>query len=86
MTEEKKPYVKRYRLGRVSGTIWLNKDDEGKQWFNTTIARRYESNGEWKDSASYSRDDLANLAQVAQMALWWICEHEAASAEEQPQS
>ena len=59
------------RLGRIQAAIWANRN-EGHVWFNVTIARSFQENGQWKEFASFRRDDLPVVAKVAEMAYAWI--------------
>lgn len=63
------------RLGNIRATIWPNQKDQ-KTWHAVTIARRYRQGTEWKETTSFNHNDLPLVAQVAQMACSWICEHQ----------
>jgi hypothetical protein len=67
----KKP-VHEVRLGRIKAAIWENETQNGAR-HNVTFTRLYKDDtGNWKDSGSFSRDDLPLLAKVADMAHTWI--------------
>ena len=68
---KKKP-VHDFRLGRIRAAIWLNEDDNGQAWFNVSITRRYRNGEGWRDSASFSRDDLPVVGRAVDMAYAWI--------------
>jgi hypothetical protein len=59
------------RLGRIQAAIWANQS-QGQMWFNVTIARSFQENGEWKESSGFRRDDLPIVAKLAEMAYAWI--------------
>jgi hypothetical protein len=73
--------VHEVRLGRVRAAIWENRTDNGPR-HNVTISRLYkdEETNQWKDSASFGRDDLHLVGTVSQMAELWIYSQAAAGA------
>lgn len=84
-SSEKKRPVHEIRLGRIRAAIWVNETENGVR-HNVTIARLYrdEQQGQWKDSASFGRDDLPLVAKVADQAHLWIfqAQSRASQAEE----
>jgi hypothetical protein len=68
--------VHEIRLGRVRAAIWANSTDTGVR-HNVTISRLYkdEKSGEWRDSASFGRDDMPLVAKVCDLAHTWIYEN-----------
>jgi len=74
----KKP-VHEVRLGRIKAAVWENEIQNGSGQnvtrHNVTFARLYKDGDDWKDSASFGRDDLPLLAKVADRAHSWIFEH-----------
>ena len=60
------------RLGSIRATIWKNETKDGGPWFAVTLSRVYESNGNWKDVASFRRDDLPIVAKALDMAYDWM--------------
>jgi hypothetical protein len=73
--------VHEIRLGRVRAAIWENQTENGPR-HNVTISRLYkdEEANQWKDSASFGRDDLPLVAKVADQAHTWIFEQAAAGS------
>lgn len=63
--------VHELRLRDIRASIWANQSD-GRTWFNVTITRRFEAHGRWKDTASFTRDDLPIVSKVAELAYAWI--------------
>ena len=61
------------RLGRVKATIWDNQTEQGIR-HNVTVSRLYKDGDEWKQSASFGREDLPLVAKVADLAHTWIYE------------
>jgi hypothetical protein len=66
----KKP-VHEVRLGRIKAAIWENDTENGTR-HNVTFTRLYKDGDEWKDSASFGRDDLPLVAKVADQVHSWI--------------
>lgn len=66
--------VHEIRLGRIKAAIWENETREGTR-HNITLSRIYKDNGNWKDSASFGRDDLPLVAKVSDMAHTWVYEN-----------
>ena len=67
------------QLGKIVAAIWANETDKKEVWFSVTVGRRFKSNGEWKDTTSFGRDDLPVAAKAMDMAYAWIWEQESAS-------
>ena len=61
------------RLGRVKATIWANETDNGTR-HNVSVNRLYKDGDEWKQTASFGRDDLPLVAKVVDLAHLWIYE------------
>jgi hypothetical protein len=74
--EAKKRPVQEIRLGRIRAAIWENDTENGPR-HNVTLSRLYKDGDEWKDSASFGRDDLPLLAKVCDQAHTWIFEQAA---------
>ena len=67
MTSTTQP-VDEVRIGAVKAAIWRNETDNGAR-FNVTFSRSYkDSEGEWKSTSSFRRDDLLVLAKIADRA------------------
>lgn len=60
------------RLGCIRAAIWENEKEDGAVWFNVTLSRLYKEGSQWKDAASFRRDDLPIVAKVLDMAYDWI--------------
>ena len=69
--KNKKPVV--IKVGRgIRAKLWKNSNKNG-QWYNVTITRVYkDDDGDFQDSDSFSRDDLLQVAFVAQRAFDYI--------------
>jgi hypothetical protein len=63
--KNKKPTI--IKVGRgIRAKLWKNSNENG-QWYNITISRVYkDDHGDFQDSDSFSRDDLLQVAFVAQ--------------------
>ena len=76
--QQNKPPVHTIRLRYLKATIWANAGENGT--FHTVdIVRAYKKGDDWKDTPSMGRDNLLELAKIADQAHTWICEHEAAA-------
>ena len=69
-TERRQPSAK-FRMGRISATVWENQGDKGP-WYSTTILRSYKDGDDWKTTSSFGRDDLPLVEKVAAQAHAWI--------------
>lgn len=74
--------VHEIRLGRIKAAIWENATQNGTR-HNVTVSRLYRDGNDWKDSASFGRDDLPLVSKVVDQAHSWIFgkAHEAANGE-----
>ena len=75
-TSTKARRVHEIRLGRIRAAIWENDTQNGTR-HNVTVSRLYKDEDQWKDSASFGRDDLLLVAKVADLAHSWICDQSA---------
>jgi hypothetical protein len=63
------------RYGAIRAAIWKNLVDNGntpRETFNVTFSRGYNDGKQWRDSNSFSGDDLLVLAKIADEAHTWI--------------
>ena len=74
--------ISEVRIGRVKAAIWPNGTD-GRTRHNVTFSRLYKDGDEWKNTQSFSRNDLLLLAKVADQAHSRIFELQQA---EEPQT
>ena len=72
MTKQKPAHE--IRLGRIKATIWENESEQGTR-YNVTVNRLYKDGDEWKQTASFGREDLPLVAKVVDMAHSWTYEH-----------
>ena len=63
--------VHEFRLGRIRAAIWENETQNGTR-HNVTVSRLYKDGDDWKDSASFGRDDLPLVGKVCDQAHSWI--------------
>ncbi len=63
--------VHEIRMGRIKGTIWLNETELGAR-YNTTFARLYRVEDQWRETQSFGRDDLPLVSKVADLIHTWI--------------
>lgn len=74
----------RVSLGRIRAAIWLNVNEQGQRYFRTNLVRHYRNGDEWLESSNYFPEELPLVAQVAQMACAWMCEHQHLLTQEEP--
>ena len=75
MSNENQP-IHRVRLSTISAAIFKNENLDGRTYFNTQFDRSYKDGDEWKHTKSFGRDDLLNLAKVADLVHSWIHENQ----------
>ena len=69
-TEHVRP-VHEIRLGRIKSVIWPVDGSNGR-FYSATITRIYKDGVTWKESSSFSRDDLPLVAKVADLTHTWM--------------
>ena len=80
MVETNRP-LHEIRLGRIKACIWDNQTRNGSQ-LNVTLHRLYrldeqergKSDNGWRQSTSFSRDDLLLVAKVCDLVHTWCYE------------
>ena len=80
MENQNKPPVHTLRIGAIKATVWLNENERGA-WHSVSLCRLYKDGDEWKDSASFGRDDLPLVAKVVDQAHSWIFEQSTAGGQ-----
>jgi hypothetical protein len=65
--------VHEIRLGRIKATIWENETENGTR-YNVTVCRLYKEDDQWKQTASFGRDDLPLVAKVVDLVHTWTYE------------
>jgi hypothetical protein len=74
MNSKQKPTAE-VKLGACRATVWANETANGTR-YNVTLSRLYkDESGSWKDSTSFGRDDLPQIAEAARQAWFWIFEN-----------
>jgi len=63
--------VHKIRHGAVSASIWRSETDKGPV-FNVTFQRSYKDGDEWKNTASFGRNNLLVISLMAARAFEWI--------------
>ena len=63
--------VHEVRLGAIKAAVWRNETENGVR-FNVTFSRLYKDEDQWQSTDSFGRDDLLQLAKVADQAHTWI--------------
>ena len=83
MAPTKQKPIHKIRLGRIRAAIWANQSPIGERWFNVTVSRLYKEGDQWRDTATFRRDDLPVVAKVVDMAYAWIWGQEVPAPSEQ---
>ncbi len=78
-TAKKAGPVHEIRLGRIRAAIWENDTQNGTR-HNVTVSRLYKDGDDWKDSASFGRDDLPLVGKVLDRCHSWIFEQAVAAS------
>lgn len=60
------------KLGRIRATIWANRSNRQMPWYSVTVSRLYRDGDQWKETASFGRDDLPLVSKAAELAYGWI--------------
>ena len=76
MNNTKKTPTDQVKLGMLIASIWENDSGNGT-FFNVTFQRCYRDRDNWKYSDSFNRDDLLQLAKLADLAHTRIYELQA---------
>jgi hypothetical protein len=71
--------AKKIQLGSIRATIWENASDKGASWFNVELTRSYKDGDEFKDSTSFSHNDLPVVSKAIDFAYQWIWNQKAKS-------
>lgn len=74
-TNNKKP-AHTVKLGSVRAAIWENEGKNGT-WFNVTIGRVYKEGEEFKESASFTKDELILVRLASEQAEEWLAKQSA---------
>lgn len=75
--------VHEVKIGRVRAAIWLNESESGP-FHSVTFSRLYkDKEGNWKDSVSFSRDDLPLLIKAADLAHTFLYQQSKADEPDQ---
>jgi hypothetical protein len=73
-TQKQKP-IHEVRLGLIKAAVWKNEGENGVR-YNVTFCRMYKEKDkkdeDWKYTDTFGRDDLLQLAKVADLAHSWI--------------
>ena len=61
--------IKRIKIGLISATIWANKTESNGTRYSISIVRNYRQEDQWKETSSFSMNDLPTVAKVSDLAL-----------------
>ena len=66
MMEENNRPVREFRIGAVKASIWKNEAKNGGSYYSASFHTLYrDSEGSWRRSSSFGREDLLLLAKIA---------------------
>lgn len=63
---------KRFTSGLVKAAVWKNKSKTGGEFRTVSLNRSYRKNGEWKNTNSFSADDLDKAIEVLKQAKEYL--------------
>lgn len=66
--------VHEFRMGRISAAIWENHSEQGIR-HNVTVCKKYKTGDQWRETQSYSREDLPLVIKVLDQCHTWIYTH-----------
>jgi hypothetical protein len=61
------------RFGRIKAACWRNHREDGV-WYSVTVTRSYKVGDEWRQAASFGKDDLLVVGEVCRQAFLWIAQ------------
>jgi hypothetical protein len=68
------------RLHAIRVSVWRNEDSNGREFFNTSVVRRYQQGQEWKSTGELTGPgDLILAIEGLRMALDFVRSQEASS-------
>lgn len=79
-TESKRP-AHEVRLAHIKAVIWENETRNGPM-HNVVLVKVYKDGNDWKETRSFSRDDLLLAAKVLNMAHSWMFQNRATGSEQ----
>ena len=62
---------KKFRVGLIQATVWKNQGDKG-EYKTVSFEKRYQKDGEWKSSNSFTGDELARAIVVLTKAFEYV--------------
>lgn len=71
MTTNKTKPEHTVKFGAIRAAIWKNTGEKGV-WYNVTIGRTYKKGSDFKESASFRRDDLPLVKLAVDEAYAWL--------------
>jgi hypothetical protein len=75
MNSKQKPAAE-VKIAACRATVWANETANGTTRHNVTVSRLYkDDSGSWRDSTSFGRDDLPQIAEAIRQAWLWIFEN-----------
>ena len=65
--------LKKFSAANISAAVWENEGKEGRPFFSVTLQKRYkDKNEEWKNSSSFTANDLPRAMLVLDKAYEFL--------------
>ena len=71
MSENKAP-VKKFRCGSIVASIWENELKDKRVLLSVTLQKTYKDGDEWKESKSYTVNDLPKVKNILEKSFDYI--------------
>ena len=71
MSENKAP-VKKFRCGNIVASIWENELKDKRVLLSVTLQKTYKDGDEWKESKSYTVNDLPKVKNILEKSFDYI--------------
>ncbi len=68
---EKQP-IEKFPVGNVTAAVWEHRSERGSTWFHVTFSRCYRDGETCRNTTTFRRDDLLDVAKASEMAFDWI--------------
>lgn len=78
--------IQTLRDGLLKATIWQNKSEDGRFFYNVSIVRSYLKDEEWRETTSFSGNELLRLSRLSQAAYDAIARHRKAERQSQKEA
>ena len=67
-----RPPVRKFNLGSVECAVWEKTTQDGNLFYQYSFSKKYRNvEGEWQNTGSFNKSDLAALAALVQRVLFY---------------